>query len=132
MTTYLLIALGGAFGSIARFWCSGVVARLYGETFGWGTIAVNVVGSFVIGLFFTLTAPEGRLLIPSEWRAFVMIGICGGFTTFSTFSLQTLNLVRDEQWLLAGGNIVLSVVACLLAVWLGHVLALHLNALKGG
>jgi CrcB protein len=130
MKVYLLVALGGALGSIARYWCSGIVARLIGETFPWGTITVNVLGSFIIGLFFTLTAPDGRLFVPSEWRAFVMLGFCGGFTTFSSFSLQTLSLLRDEEWLLASGNVAVSAAACLTAVWAGHVTALAFNELK--
>ena len=124
---YLWVAIGGALGSIARYWCSGVVANWFGESFPWGTIIVNVLGSFVIGLFATLTAPDGRLFVASEARVFVMVGLCGGYTTFSSFSLQTLNLARDGEWLGAGANVVLSVVLCLLAVWLGHAAALVIN-----
>ena len=127
MITYLWIALGGALGSMARYGCGGLVARLVGETFPWGTLLINVVGSFVIGFFATLTGPEGRLLVAPDARMFVTIGLCGGFTTFSSFSLQTLNLVRDGDMVGAGGNIVASVVACLLAVWLGSVGAAALN-----
>jgi CrcB protein len=116
---------------MGRYWCSGFIAERFGETFPWGTILVNVSGSFVIGFFATLTAPDGRLLVGSTARQFVMVGICGGYTTFSSFSLQTLNLVREGEWLRAGGNIVLSVVLCLAAVWIGHVLAAALNQLKG-
>lgn len=124
---YVLVMLGSALGGAARYWCSGFVAEHFGETFPWGTIIVNVLGSFVIGLFATLTGPDGRLLIPSEGRIFVMVGFCGGYTTFSSFSLQTLNLARDGEWLMAGANIVLSVVLCLVAVWLGHVAAVAWN-----
>jgi len=131
MLSYILIAIGGALGSVARFWFSGLVGRHYGETFPWGTLLVNVSGSFVIGLFFTLTEPEGSWLVRPSWRGFVMFGICGGYTTFSSFSLQTLNLVRERQWLYAGGNALLSFTLCLLAVWLGHLLAMSLNSLKG-
>ena len=92
---------------------------------------MNVTGSFIIGFFATLTAPDGRVLASPETRQFVMTGICGGYTTFSSFSLQTLNLARDEEWLYAGGNIVGSVVLCLLFVWLGHIAAVALNQLKG-
>jgi CrcB protein len=126
---YCWIAIGGAVGSVARFWC-GVAARLFGETFPWGTLFVNVTGSFLIGLFATLTGPDGRIFVGSTTRQFVMIGLIGGFTTFSSFSIQTLNLLNDGQWLYGAGNIVGSVVLCLLAVWLGHMLALSLNALK--
>ena len=131
MMLYLLVGLGGALGSMARFWLSGVVASRVGETFPWGTLVINVAGSFVIGFFSTLTGPEGRVFASSETRQFVMIGLCGGFTTFSAFSLQTLNLAREGQWLQAGGNVAGSVVACLVAVWLGHLAAASINQLKG-
>lgn len=130
MASYFWIAIGSALGGIARYWCSGIVARLIGETFPWGTLIVNVIGSFIIGFFATLTGPDGRLLVPSVARQFVMIGLCGGYTTFSSFSLQTLNLATDGEYLYAGLNIVLSVVLCLLAVWLGSILAASLNTLK--
>ncbi len=96
-----------------------------------GTIIVNITGSFVIGFFATLTGPDGRLLIGSTTRQFVMIGLCGGYTTFSSFSLQTLNLVRNGEMLNAGVNVILSVTLCLIAVWLGYVAAAILNQLKG-
>jgi CrcB protein len=127
---YCWIAVGSALGGVARYWCSGVAARLFGETFPWGTLLVNVMGSFVIGFFATLTSPDGRIFAGSTTRQFVMMGLLGGFTTFSSFSLQTLNLAQESQWLQAGGNIVGSVVLCLLAVWLGHLLAHSINALK--
>jgi fluoride exporter len=130
MTSYFWIAIGSALGGIARYWCSGIAARLFGETFPWGTLIVNVIGSFVIGLFAALTGPEGRIFVPSVARQFVMIGLCGGYTTFSSFSLQTLNLTTDGEYLYAGLNIVLSVVLCLIAVWLGSILAFGLNTLK--
>ncbi|MGH6865293.1 MAG: fluoride efflux transporter CrcB [Methyloceanibacter sp.] len=128
---YFWIALGSALGGVARYWCTGMVARLFGETFPWGTLFVNVAGSFVIGIFATLTGPDGRIFAGSTARQFVMIGLLGGFTTFSSFSLQTLNLFTDGEWLQAGGNIVASVTLCLLAVWLGHVFALSFNIMKG-
>ncbi len=131
MMLYLLIALGGALGSVARFALSGLVAHHIGETFPWGTLIVNVSGSFLIGFFSTLTGPDGRWLVSGESRLFFMTGICGGYTTFSSFSLQTLSLARDGEWLQAGGNILASVVACLVAVWLGHIAAAALNTLKG-
>jgi CrcB protein len=131
MVMYLWVGLGGALGSMARYWCSGFVADRIGETFPWGTLTVNVVGSFIIGFFATLTGPDGRMLAGSTTRQFVMTGILGGYTTFSSFSLQTLNLARDGEWLRAGANVVLSVVLCLLAVWLGHLAAAALNQMKG-
>jgi CrcB protein len=130
LNIYLWIGLGSALGGMARFWCSGVMARLLGETFPWGTLLVNVTGSFVIGLFATLTAPDGRLFVDSTTRQFVMIGILGGYTTFSSFSLQTLALMNDGEWLLAGMNIGASLVLCLVAVWVGHALAEYFNAMK--
>jgi CrcB protein len=131
MWLYLLIALGGALGSVARFALSGLVANQFGATFPWGTLIVNVTGSFAIGFFATLTGPDGRVFAGSNSRQFFMTGICGGYTTFSSFSLQTLNLANDGEWLRAGGNVVFSVVCCLVAVWLGHIAALSLNKLKG-
>ena len=127
---YCWIAVGSAIGGVARYWCSGVAARLLGETFPWGTLFVNVTGSLIIGFFATLTGPDGRIFAGSTMRQFVMMGLLGGFTTFSSFSLQTLNLANESEWLQVGGNIVGSVVLCLLAVWLGHVLALSINAMK--
>ena len=121
------VGLGGALGSVARYWCSGVVARAMGETFPWGTLIVNVSGSLVIGFIATVSGPDGRFLIPPEARQFMMVGILGGYTTFSSFSLQTLSLARDGEWLLAGANIVGSVVLCLIAVWVGHMLAVMVN-----
>lgn len=131
LLTYAWVALGGAIGSVLRFWCSGAVAGLFGQTFPWGTLVVNILGSFVIGFTATLTGPDGRLFVPSDARTFVMVGVCGGYTTFSSFSLQTLSLVQDGEWLLAGGNVLLSVTLCLIAVWLGHIAAASLNHLKG-
>jgi len=130
MESYLWVAIGSALGGVARYWCSGVAARLFGETFPWGTVVVNIVGSFVIGFFATLTGPDGRVYASSIVRQFVMLGICGGYTTFSSFSLQTLNLMNDGEWLRAGGNVVVSVVCCMVAVWIGHVLASGLGALR--
>jgi fluoride exporter len=127
LTTYLWVALGSALGGTARYWLSGLVAQRFGETFPWGTVFVNVTGSFVISFFAALTGPDGRLFVPSDARTFVMVGVCGGYTTFSSFSLQTLNLARDGELLWAGGNVAISVFACLAAVWLGHVGAVAIN-----
>ena len=125
--TFVWVAVGGALGSAARYGSSLLVAGWIGETFPWGTLLINVVGSFVIGFFGMLTGPDGRILVSPDIRQFVMVGICGGFTTFSSFSLQTLNLMRDGDMLRAGANVVGSVVLCLIAVWLGAVGAAALN-----
>jgi CrcB protein len=127
---YFWIAIGSAIGGLSRHWLSGIVARLAGETFPWGTLLINVTGSFVIGFFGTLTGPDGRVFVGSTGRQFVMVGICGGYTTFSSFSLQTLNLLNDGEWLGAGGYVGASVVLCLLAVWAGYALAIGLYSLK--
>lgn len=129
---YLLIMAGGAAGSGARYFCSGLVADLAGPAFPWGTIAVNVAGSFLIGFFNTVSGPDGRLFVSTETRQFVMLGVLGGFTTFSSFSLQTLNLMRDGEWLPASANIGFSFTLCLFAVWLGHIAAATFNQLRGG
>lgn len=115
----LLVAAGSALGGLLRFWCSGIVARLVGETFPFGTLAVNVVGSFLIGFVAVVTGPEGRVLVAPHWRLFWMLGVFGGFTTFSSFSLQTLALIQDGEWWWAAANVVGSVLLCLAAVWLG-------------
>jgi fluoride exporter len=129
--TYFWIALGSALGGMARFACSNLAVTWFGPTFPWGTLAINVLGSFIICFFATLTGPDGRLLVPGDARQFVMVGLCGGYTTFSSFSLQTLNLIQDGEPMRAGLNVGASVVLCLLSVWLGYVAAAALNALKG-
>jgi len=132
MSLYLWIALGSGLGGLARFALSGFVAHHIGETFPWGTLIVNVSGSFLIGLFATLTDADGRVFLGATSRQFVMTGVFGGFTTFSSFSLQTLTLAREGEWLRAGGNAIGSFVLCLIAVWLGHIAALALNSLSKG
>jgi fluoride exporter len=133
MITYLWVALGGALGSVGRFWLNGLISTRFGETFPWGTMLINVSGSFIIGVIGALVVPEGRMDSSSRAFAtqFLMIGICGGFTTFSSFSLQTLNLLRDREWLYAGGNVILSFILCLVAVWLGWMLGSMVNSMKG-
>jgi CrcB protein len=128
---YFWVMLGSALGGAARYWCSGLAAEHFGETFPLGTLAVNVIGSFIIGFFATLTGPDGRYLVGTEARQFVMTGLCGGYTTFSSFSVQTLNLVRDGEMKLAGANVALSVILCLLAVWLGRIAAASFYQLRG-
>ncbi len=124
---YLWVAMGGALGTVGRYALSLFAAQHFGETFPWGTLLINVTGSFVIGFFATATDTDGALLVRPEFRTFFMSGICGGYTTFSSFSLQTLRLAQDGQWLGAGANIVGSNVGCLAAVWLGHLCALALR-----
>lgn len=131
MITYLWIAVGGALGSMARYGCSGLASAWLGPTFPWGTLIVNVVGSFVIGFFTALTGPDGRLLVAGDVRQFVLVGVCGGFTTFSSFSLQTLALAQDGEFVRAGLNIGGSVALCLISVWLGYAAAMALNVIKG-
>lgn len=121
--TYLAVMLGGALGTGARMFLSNWVADHYGETFPWGTFVVNVAGCFVIGLFSGLTGPDGVFLTSPLMRQVVMIGMLGGFTTFSSFSLQTLALMSEGEWLYAFGNITLSVVVCLIGTWGGLALA---------
>ncbi len=120
---YCLIMLGGALGSGARFWASGVVADRIGGTFPFGTIAVNITGCFVIGLFAAVSDPQGPFLVAPRWRLFFMVGLCGGYTTFSAFSLQTLDLAAEGDWLRATLNLTGSFLGCMLAVWLGRVFA---------
>ena len=119
ISTYLWIALGGALGSMARFWLAIAVAEKLGQQFPWGTILINIVGSFVIGFFATFTGPGGRMAASFNARAFVMVGICGGFTTFSAFSLQLLELFQTGDVIPAVLYAAGSVVLCLLFVWGG-------------
>jgi fluoride exporter len=125
---YTVVMIGGALGSALRYGLSTWIAEATRSTFPWGTLAVNVIGSFVIGFFTGLTGPDGPLLVSPVVRAFVTIGILGGFTTFSSFSLQTMLLVQDGQWLSAAGNVLFSVALCLVATGAGFALA---NILPG-
>jgi CrcB protein len=130
---YLVIGLGGALGSMLRFALAGAIdARVVkaGQIFPWGTIVVNITGCFIIGFIASISAPEGRVFLSPLTRQFIMIGILGGYTTFSSFSLQTLALAQDAQWLGAAANVLLSVVLCLVGVWLGAALAGSINQLK--
>ena len=125
------VALGGALGSLARFWLAELFVALGMSQFPWATLVANVSGSFLIGVVAALTGPDGRMLIAPELRLFWMVGICGGYTTFSSFSLQTLTLAQAGEWSRAGLNVALSLLLCLLAVWLGYALAGWLNRLEG-
>jgi CrcB protein len=120
---YLLIAIGGALGSMARHWCGVTAYWLWPVAFPWGTLSINIIGSFVIGAAASLTASTGRFPLSPEWQQFIMVGICGGYTTFSSFSLQTMALMRDGRILEAGLYIGLSVFLCVAGVALGQVLA---------
>jgi CrcB protein len=121
--SYLWVALGGALGSVARYATATVAFRLFGAGFPWGTLIVNAAGSFAIGCLVTLVTADGRPLLAGDARAFVIVGILGGFTTFSAFSAETLTLARDGAWLGASANVVFSIGVCLAAVWLGHEVA---------
>jgi CrcB protein len=127
LTSTLVVILGGAIGTFLRYFIS-VLALPISRELPWGTILINISGSFVIGLFGTLTLASGRFPVSENLRLFVMIGICGGYTTFSSFSLQTLDLLRSGATLRATLNIVLSVVLCVAAVACGHFIASYFNA----
>jgi fluoride exporter len=120
---YAAVMIGGAIGSAFRYAMSTWIAEASHSTFPWGTLAVNILGSLVIGLFTGLTGPDGPMLVSPVGRAFVTIGILGGFTTFSSFSFQTMLLLQDGQWFPAVGNILSSVVLCLVATGGGIALA---------
>ena len=128
---YLWVAIGGALGSMARYGISGMIAAMTSGAFPYGTLVVNVTGAILIGFFATLSGPDSRFFIPASGRLFLMTGICGGYTTFSTFSLETYNLLRDGDWNAALANIGCSVILCLVAVWIGHAGALVLDRLRG-
>ncbi len=129
--TYFWIAVGSALGGMGRYACQSLFTNWFGPFFPWGTLVVNVAGSFVIGFFATLTGPDGRVLVTNNTRLFFMVGLCGGYTTFSSFSLQTLNLAQDGELVRAGLNIGGSVVLCLMSVWLGYAAAMAMNAVRG-
>jgi fluoride exporter len=127
LLTYLVIGIGSALGGLARYLCGILAVGWWGPGFPWGTIGINIVGSFVIGGFATLTGPDGRIYLGTLARQFVMVGICGGYTTFSAFSLETLELLHANRPGAAGANVLLSVVLCLVAAWSGHQIAQKLN-----
>jgi CrcB protein len=118
-STWLAVAAGGALGSVARFWLTVVMTALTGPRFPWGTLLINVLGSFVIGLVAALTLVPDRIGMHPDLRVFLMVGVCGGFTTFSAFSLQTLELLQSGDSWSAAGYVLGSVVCCLAAVWCG-------------
>jgi CrcB protein len=119
LRTYLIVALGGSIGSVARYWLGDLGTTLLTDSFPWGILLVNVLGCFVIGFFSEATGPSGMLTVSAELRSFVIIGICGGFTTFSAFSLGTIALLTSGHWLSGLGNIILSIFLCLIGVTIG-------------
>jgi CrcB protein len=126
---YLAVGVGSAIGGVGRYWLAGVIGQRHGDNFPWGTIVVNVTGSFAIGVLAALAAAGGQSnprLNPLAAQ-FLMVGICGGYTTFSAFSLQTLKLIQAGSLSQAGANVALSVIACTVAVWIGYVLGQALN-----
>ncbi len=128
---FLWVAIGGALGSMARYGISGLIAAMTGGVFPYGTLVVNVSGALLIGFIATLSGPDSRFFVPAYARIFMMTGICGGYTTFSTFSLETANLMRDGEWTAALANAGFSVILCLVAIWIGHVGALAFDRLRG-
>ena len=117
MGAWIAVAVGGALGSMARFWLASAMTALTGPRFPWGTLLINVVGSFVIGLVGALAMTPERVVMPTDVRIFLMTGICGGFTTFSAFSLQTLELLQGGEIVPALGYAVGSVILCVIATY---------------
>jgi CrcB protein len=126
LSTCLLLALGGALGTVARYGLSSWALPI-SHYLPCGTLLINILGSLLIGFFGTLTLADGRYPVSEQLRLFVMVGICGGFTTFSAFSLQTLDLMRSGAWMRATLNILLSVGLCIGAVAVGHLVAAYFN-----
>jgi fluoride exporter len=124
---YALVALGASIGGVFRALASLGVLELTPAGFPWGTLLVNAVGSLAIGFYATLTEPGGRVFASARQRQFVMTGICGGFTTFSLFSLETLQLLHGAGWSATAMHVTASVVIWLVSVWLGYRLAARIN-----
>src|ERR1700757_2707614 len=127
---YVCVALGGMLGSLARYLASLLIPAVAG--FPWATLFVNVTGSFIIGFYSTLSGPDGRVFASTRQRQFVMTGFCGGYTTFSAFSLETFRLLHGGMTSLAFSYIAVSVITSLCALSAGHRLASRTNRLKGG
>ncbi|BCH25267.1 CrcB family protein [Mesorhizobium sp. L-8-3] len=127
---YAAVSFGSIIGSVLRALASLAALAWFGPGFPWGTLFVNLVGSFVIGFYATIAGPGGRAFAGMYQRQFVMSGICGGFTTFSIFSLETFQSLQAGRFAHAGLYIGISVVTWLAAVWVGHALALRLNRLE--
>ena len=117
----VVVFVGGGIGAAARYWLQGVVYGWTGAGFPYGTLAVNVLGSLLIGLLMSLF--EERFLVQPELRLFLTIGILGGFTTFSTFSYETFRLLEEGDFIIASTNVLASVLTCLLFTWLGIIAA---------
>lgn len=120
---YLYVAIGGALGSMGRFALANAMALATGTEFPWGTLLINIIGSFVISFFGSLTGNWTRFSVPHDIRVFVTVGLCGGFTTFSSFSLQTVELVKTGQGARAMLYVAASVILCLVACALGFMAA---------
>jgi len=135
MPRLLLLAVGGALGTLARYGFNGLISGHQAKHYPWavafplGTLVVNVTGCFVIGFLAAISGPAmGRAWIKPEWRDFLMVGFCGGYTTFSSYGLQTLNLARDGEWLHVAVNVLGSNILGLLGVYLGWVAGRFLQA----
>ena len=128
---YIAVGLGSGLGAAARYLCSVGVVAAFGAGFPWSTLIVNVLGSFVIGFYATLTEPGGPLFPDPATRHFVLTGFCGGFTTFSIFSLETLLLAQAGDLFFAAANIAVSLVLWLMAAWTGHAVAQRISRLRG-
>ena len=129
MLTYLYIAIGSALGGMARYWCMVTANHYLGNLFPWGTVIVNVLGSFVVGFVAALAISE-KIPLSLNTQRFLMVGVCGGYTTFSTFSLDTLKLLQNDEYLKAGANMTVSVFLCLGAVFFGYFVASMITQLK--
>lgn len=120
MEKFLFIGLGGFLGSVGRYWISTLVYKTTGESFPYGTLTVNILGSLIIGMAMTLL--EDRFLSQPELRLFLIVGVLGGFTTFSSFSFETVALLKAGNFLFASANVVVSVIVCLTATWVGTII----------
>ena len=129
MIEFLAVAFGGAAGSVSRLYAGRLVMSITGGTFPLGTMVVNITGAIIIGFFAALAEPESRFFMSANTRLLLMTGFCGGYTTFSTFSLETVALMSDGQWIGASINVFGSVLLCLAGVWLGSILG---ELLAGG
>lgn len=118
MINYILVGIGAAIGGTVRYWISNVIYIIFSENFPYGTLVVNVVGSFILG--FLMFYSNDREFLSPQLRLFLTVGFCGGFTTFSTFSFETMNLFRETQYLLGSVNILLNLLLCLIGVFLAY------------